>query len=140
MILGFPKAKQGLCHTKHGGEGGIILWALLTVFLVCSVIGLLICKYKPFLQEVSVEFFILRWPLRPIASCFHMFSKIPFSSLNKYTLIWWVINHCSQYTPYLPSQQNHTVNIINSSWPTTSKHNIIFLTELHEPHERIECC
>ena len=21
MILGFPRAKQGLCHTKHGGEG-----------------------------------------------------------------------------------------------------------------------
>ena len=34
VILGFPRAKQGLCHTKHGGAGGIILWALLTVFLV----------------------------------------------------------------------------------------------------------
>ena len=34
MILGFPRAKQGLCHTKHEGAGGIILWALLTVFLV----------------------------------------------------------------------------------------------------------
>ena len=34
MILGFPRAKQGLCHTKHGGAGGIILCALLTVFLV----------------------------------------------------------------------------------------------------------
>ena len=39
MILGFPRAKQGLCHTKHGGAGGIILWALLTVFLV-SVFGI----------------------------------------------------------------------------------------------------
>ena len=34
MILGFPRAKQGLFHTKHGGAGGIILWTLLTVFLV----------------------------------------------------------------------------------------------------------
>ena len=34
MILGFPRAKQGLCHTKHGGAGGMILWELLTVFLV----------------------------------------------------------------------------------------------------------
>ena len=34
MLLGFPRAKQGFCHTKHGGAGGIILWALLTVFLV----------------------------------------------------------------------------------------------------------
>ena len=34
MILGLPRAKQGLCHPKHGGAGGIILWALLTVFLV----------------------------------------------------------------------------------------------------------
>ena len=38
MILGFPRAKQGLCHTKHGGAGGIILWALLTVFLVWDYI------------------------------------------------------------------------------------------------------
>ena len=22
--FGFPRAKQGLCHTKHGGAGGII--------------------------------------------------------------------------------------------------------------------
>ena len=34
MILGFPRAKQGLCDTKHGGAGGIILWAFLTIFLV----------------------------------------------------------------------------------------------------------
>ena len=34
MILGFSRAKQGLCHTKLGGVGGIILWASLTVFLV----------------------------------------------------------------------------------------------------------
>ena len=34
MILGCPTAKQGLFRTKHGGAGGIILWALLTVFLV----------------------------------------------------------------------------------------------------------
>ena len=40
MILGFPRAKQGLCHTKHGGAGGIILWALLTVFLVLLESGL----------------------------------------------------------------------------------------------------
>ena len=24
MILGFPKAKQGLCHIKHGGAGGFV--------------------------------------------------------------------------------------------------------------------
>ena len=35
-FLGFPRAKQGLCHTKHGGAGSIILWALLTVFLVLN--------------------------------------------------------------------------------------------------------
>ena len=37
MILGCPRAKQGLFHTKYGEEGGIILWALLTVFLVWTV-------------------------------------------------------------------------------------------------------
>ena len=44
MILGFPRAKQGLCHTKHGGAGGIILWALLTVFLV--LISAIIHRYE----------------------------------------------------------------------------------------------
>ena len=37
MILECPRAKQGLCHTKHGGAGGIILWALITVFLVFDI-------------------------------------------------------------------------------------------------------
>ena len=50
MILGFPRAKQGLCHTKHGGAGGIILWALLTVFLVllqiCQSVYLFCDKYN----------------------------------------------------------------------------------------------
>ena len=34
MVLWFPRAKQGLCHTKHGGAWVIILWALRTVFLI----------------------------------------------------------------------------------------------------------
>ena len=37
MILECPRAKQGLCHTKHGRAGGIILWALITVFLVFDI-------------------------------------------------------------------------------------------------------
>ena len=35
MIFGFPGAKQGLCHTKHGGAGCIILvflWNSHTLF------------------------------------------------------------------------------------------------------------
>ena len=40
MILGFSRAKQGLCHTKHGEAGDIILWALLTVFLVIDILNL----------------------------------------------------------------------------------------------------
>ena len=44
MILGFPRAIQGLCHTKHGGaSGGIIFLALPTVFLVSS--SSLMCVY-----------------------------------------------------------------------------------------------
>ena len=33
LIFRFPTVKYA--NTKHGGAGGIILWALLTVFLVC---------------------------------------------------------------------------------------------------------
>ena len=35
-----------------------------------SMMCLLICKYGPLWQEVSVEFLILRWPLRPMSACF----------------------------------------------------------------------
>ena len=65
MILGCPRAKQGLCHTKHGGAGGIILWALLTVFLVfirlydfeitCCLI--LTCTFYKFAFERGQYFF-----------------------------------------------------------------------------------
>ena len=34
------------------------------------MIGLLIYKYEPFWQEVSVKYLLLRWSLRPVASCF----------------------------------------------------------------------
>ena len=37
------------------------------------MLGLLICKYDPFRQEVSVESLILKWPLRPWASGFDMY-------------------------------------------------------------------
>ena len=46
MILGFPRAKQGLCHTKHGGAGGIILLALLTLFLVLNGSAMVILLYS----------------------------------------------------------------------------------------------
>ena len=49
MILGFPIAKQGLCLSKHGGAGGIILWALLTVFLV----SLMKCDKQKILPSVD---------------------------------------------------------------------------------------
>ena len=35
-----------------------------------TMMGLLICKYEPFWQEVSVESLILRWPLRPVSLLF----------------------------------------------------------------------
>ena len=33
MILGFPRAKQGLCHTKHGGAGEVFLVMLILLLL-----------------------------------------------------------------------------------------------------------
>ena len=36
-----------------------------------SIIGLLIYKYKPLWQEVSVKSLILRWPLRPVGLLFY---------------------------------------------------------------------
>ena len=42
-----------------------LLW-----LFIYSMIGLLICKYESFLQEVSVESLILRWPLSPVGLVF----------------------------------------------------------------------
>ena len=53
MILGFPWAKQGLCHTKHEGAEGIILWALPTVFLVYFVFDMLI-SWRLKIQSLSL--------------------------------------------------------------------------------------
>ena len=58
MFLGCPRAKQGLCHTKHGGAGGIILWALLTVFLV-SFCHLILISFLQFFKKKS--HLIVKW-------------------------------------------------------------------------------
>ena len=36
------------------------------LIFIYSMMWQLICKYEPFIQEVSVEYLILRWPLRPL--------------------------------------------------------------------------
>ena len=64
LILGFPRAKQGLCHTKQEGAGGIILSALLTVFLVFNLLHKEILKITEnplfhFLYATKTHFYIL---------------------------------------------------------------------------------
>ena len=36
--------------------------------------GLHICKYEPYWQEVSVDYLILRWPFRPVGLLFYYLS------------------------------------------------------------------
>ena len=36
------------------------------LIIIYSVMGLLICKYEPFWQDVRVEFLIPMWLLRPV--------------------------------------------------------------------------
>ena len=85
MILGFPRAKQGLCHTKHGEAGGIILLALLTVFLVIyeqeHVHGVRLernfkrvitehhIRWRRFLQKAKCHLFIFFMPYRSLLLC-----------------------------------------------------------------------
>ena len=40
------------------------------LIFIYSIMGLLICKYQPFWQEVGVESLILRWLLRPVGLLF----------------------------------------------------------------------
>ena len=65
MILGFPRAKQGLSHTKHRGAGGIILWALLTVFLVLTETHMAYHNLSCSVREVDeVKFYTYHVPFR----------------------------------------------------------------------------
>ena len=46
------------------------------VVVICSMMGLLICKYESFWQDVSVESLILWWPLRPLGLLFNYQTNI----------------------------------------------------------------
>ena len=49
---------------------------------IFTLMGLLICKYKPFWQEVSVKSMILRWPLRPAGLLFSFENSIQHIEYN----------------------------------------------------------
>ena len=53
-----------------------ISWSLSRPLLVLinSMMGLLICKYEPYWQKVSVDFLRLKWPLRPVCLLLEKFS------------------------------------------------------------------
>ena len=45
------------------------LWCcfpITSLFFIYSMMGLLIYKYEPLWQEVSVKFLIFKWPLKPV--------------------------------------------------------------------------
>ena len=44
---------------------------LALLIFIYSMIGLLICKYEPFWQDVSVESLILKWPVRSMGFLFY---------------------------------------------------------------------
>ena len=50
--------------------GNFYYVSLLTFSFIHSMMGLLICKYDPFWQEINVESLILRWLLRPVGLLF----------------------------------------------------------------------
>ena len=65
-----------------------------------SMMGLLIYKYEPFWQEVSVKSLILRWPLRPVGLLFVLQNQVllvlsffPMSSTSHFFMLpWWLIS------------------------------------------------
>ena len=74
------------CYSINGWKCSFRLPMLI---LICSMIGLLICKYEPFKQEVSV---ILRWPLRLagllfIFGLFYYFESSIATSCNNVALL-----------------------------------------------------
>ena len=55
-----------------------------SLIFIYSMMGLLIYKYEPFWQEVSVKYLILRWPLRPVGLLFMMHQKaVLFQDINQ---------------------------------------------------------
>ena len=49
------------------------------------MMGLLIYKFEPFWQEVSVESLILRWPLRPVGLLFYQ------NAVSSFEAIWIIL-------------------------------------------------
>ena len=67
-------------HDDHNCIKGLYMECHLPkplLIIIYSMMELLICKYEPFWEEVSVEFLILRWPLRPVDLLFQSSSEIP---------------------------------------------------------------
>ena len=98
MILGFPRAKQGLCHTKHGEAGGIILWALLTVFLVLfALLSLSRFKWWVFLHD---HILIVTYNVSPsVNQCLiglHVY-WVYFSYCNIIVILWNVLHSVNYF-------------------------------------------
>ena len=74
MIPGAGFLVLGCGHISHKAKMPYKrLWCCFPVpslIFIYSMMGLLIYKYEPLLQEVSVKSLILRWPLRPVGLLF----------------------------------------------------------------------
>ena len=123
MILWFPRAKHRLCHTKHGGAGGINLWPLLTVFLV-NLMHLLISLFilenqLLFSLRFSInpkQHFKLTWSENTIE--LKMFYMIVF--LISKSMFWY--NHSFEQMCILISIGSQVSEVAH--WPFVDKHNV----------------
>ena len=98
MIIGFPRGfpEQNKDFAKYGGAGGIILWALFTVFLVYCCDGgsninftIKVCRFQKingvkyvycikhaykFLLREQVGVAAILWRLRQCVSCYILYA------------------------------------------------------------------
>ena len=98
MIIGAGVLMLGRGHLSHNSEYRVyiifysiniqhidchcvkVLWSCFPIpsqslIFIYSMIGLLIYKYEPFRQEVSVMSLIFRWLLRPVGLLFSFYSE-----------------------------------------------------------------
>ena len=62
-------------------------FTLSLLIIILNLMGLLICKYEPFWQEVSVESLILRWPLRSMGLLLTLATETLLRDLLKQTFV-----------------------------------------------------
>ena len=123
MIFGFFFQSVLICPISTHFEKKIVhidrycvkgLWCCFPIpslIFIYSMMGLLMYKYEPLWQEVSVKCLILRWPLRPVGLLFFFLRRIII--IYNWWIIWSLMRHWVEIPIKLLKQRLAMVMLTN---------------------------